>query len=173
LYQETNVALDLRNSRTTQSSNAWQPHLDQNANAGREVVTRAPGALATVKFWGDGFEFIMRRGPTEGRAWITLDGRPAQGLPLDTNGNSYVDLSAPNEQWQVRVPIAKDILRGTHTVELVVGQTGEVALDGFVVSASGTQKFPWALVGGLGALFVAASGLFMWSWVHARRNKRA
>ena len=170
-YQETDLALDLRNNRDGLSCNAWQPHLDPNASAGREVVTRAPGALASVKFWGDSFEFVMHRGPTEGRAWITLDGRPAQGLPLDTNGNSYVDLSAPNEQWQVRVPVAENVMRGTHTVELVVGQTGEVALDGFVVTAEGKTEFPWLMVGGLGALFVAASGAFVWSWSHSRTVK--
>jgi hypothetical protein len=163
-YQESDVAMLLRNDRDVLASNAWQPHLDPNASGGSEAVTRAPGARAIVKFWGDSFDFIMRRGPTEGRAWITLDGRPAQGLPLDTNGNSYVDLSAPNEQWQVRVPVAKNIMRGTHTVELVVGQTGEVAIDGFVVSADGKQEFPWLIAGGLGALFVAATGLFAWSW---------
>ncbi|MEW5719928.1 MAG: beta-galactosidase [Chloroflexota bacterium] len=168
MYQETDIAMLLRNDRDVLAANAWQPHLDPNASGGSEAVTRAPGARAIVKFWGDSFEFIMRRGPTEGRAWITLDGRPAQGLPLDTNGNSYVDLSAPNEQWQVRVPVAKNIMRGTHTVELVVGQTGEVALDGFVVSAEGKQEFPWLIVGGLGALFVAATGLFAWSWVRRK-----
>ena len=156
-YQETNMAMDLRGS--------WQPHVDTNASAGREMVTRSPGARAVVKFWGDGLELLMRRGPTEGRAWITLDGRPVQGLPLDTNGNSYIDLASPNEQYQVRVPVAKGILRGTHTVELVVGQTGEVALDAFTVEAEGKPEFPWVVVGGLSALFIISIIAFAFSWL--------
>jgi hypothetical protein len=47
---------------------------------------------------------------------------------------------------------------------LVVGQTGEVALDGFVVSAEGKHEFPFLIVGGLCALFLASSALFVWSW---------
>jgi hypothetical protein len=160
LHQETNIAVEYRGN--------WQPHLTPNAHAGSELVTRAPGARATVKFWGDRFEFLMRRGPTGGRAWITLDGRPVKGLPLDMNGNSYVDLASPNEQWQVRVPVAQKITRGTHTVDLVVGQTGEVALDGFVVSVEEKQEFPFLLVGALSTLCVMTSALFVWSWVRGK-----
>jgi len=159
-HQETNMAVELQGN--------WQPHLTPNAQSGREIVTRAPGARAIVKFWGDGFQWVMRRGPTQGRAWISLDGHPVKGLPLDTNGNSYVDLSAPNEQWQVRVPVAQGIPRGTHTVELVVGQTGEIALDGLIVSAEGKQEFPFWVVGGLGALFVLASALLVWSGTRSK-----
>ncbi len=159
-HQETNMAVELQGN--------WQPHLTPNALSGREIVTRAPGARAIVKFWGDGFQWVMRRGPTQGRAWISLDGHPVKGLPLDTNGNSYVDLSAPNEQWQVRVPVAQGIPRGTHTVELVVGQTGEIALDGLIVSAEGKQEFPFWVVGGLGALFVLASALLVWSGTRSK-----
>ena len=155
-YQETNSALELRGN--------WQPALNRNASASREMVTRAPGAKAVVKFWGDDFELVVRRGATQGRAWIALDGRAVPGLPLDTNGNSYIDLASPNEQWQVHVAVAKDVPRGTHTVELTVGQSGEVALDGFVVGANATYQFPWALAGTFSALFIAASGLLMWQW---------
>jgi hypothetical protein len=159
-HQETNMAVALQGN--------WQPHLTPNALSGREIVTRAPGARAIVKFWGDGFQWVMRRGPTQGRAWISLDGHPVKGLPLDTNGNSYVDLSAPNEQWQVRVPVAQGIPRGTHTVELVVGQTGEIALDGLIVSAEGKQEFPFWVVGGLGTLFIVASALLVWSGTRSK-----
>lgn len=155
-HQETNIAVEY--------SGSWQPYLTPNAQSGRQVVTRAPGARARIKFWGDSFEFITRRGPTQGRAWITLDGHPVKGLPLDSNGNSYVDLSAPSEQWQVRVPVAQKVARGLHTVELVVGQSGEVALDGFVVSVGEKQEFPFLLVGIWGTLCLVAGALFVWSY---------
>jgi hypothetical protein len=134
------------------------------------LVTRQAGARVVIKFWGDGFDFLMQRGPMEGRAWITLDGQRVPMLPLDTNGNSYVDLAAPNDEWQVRVPVAKDIPRRTHTVELVVGQTGEVAFDGFVVYANGAHEFPWQLVAGLGVLLIVSSALFARSCLRARKS---
>jgi hypothetical protein len=113
----------------------------------------------------------MRRGPTLGRAWITLDGRNVSGLPLDPNGNSYVELSSPNDEFQVEVPIAHDIARGTHTVEIVVAQSGEVSLDAFAISADGLHEFPWALVLAFGGLFVVASALFTVILLRSRRRR--
>ncbi|MBI5301264.1 MAG: beta-galactosidase [Chloroflexi bacterium] len=161
-YQETNPAIEY--------SGVWQPYLTPRANLGRELVTRQPGARATIRFWGDGIELVMRRGPTEGRAWVTLDGQRVPNLPLDTNGNSYIDLSAPNDQAQVHLPIAKNLLRGSHKLEVVAGQGGEIALDGFQVQADGTNDLPWALLGGFGATFVLAVTLFIGSLVRARRG---
>ncbi len=153
-YQETNMAVDLRGN--------WQPYLDVNASAGRELVTRQPGARAVIKFWGDGFDLLLRRGPTEGRAWITLDGGAVAGLPLDTNGNSYVDLSSPNDEWQVRVPVAHNLQRGIHTIELVP-QSGEIAFDGFWAYADGAHEIPFAWFGGLTLVFLIASGVLIWN----------
>jgi len=163
LYQETNPAIDLQGN--------WQPYLNPHSSAGREMVTRQPGARATIRFWGDGFDLMMRRGPTMGRAWITLDGRMVAGLPLDPNGNSYVELSSPNDEFQVREPIAHDISRGTHTVEVVVGQSGEVSLDAFEITADGLHEFPWALTLAFGGSFVAAVALFSFSLLRPRRSR--
>lgn len=162
LYQETDPAVELRGN--------WQPYLDSHANAGREIATRQPGARAIIRFWGDGLDLLMRRGPTEGRAWVTLDGKSIPSLPLDTNGNSYVDLSAPNDEWQVSIPVAKNISRGIHTVEIVVAQSGEVALDGFNVSASGANEFPRTPVLLFGSALAVACILFVVSLVRSRKN---
>ena len=161
-YQETNLAVNL--SGPPENLRPWQPNLNPRASTGREMVTRQPGARATIRFWGDGIDLLVRRGPTAGRAWITLDRQRVAHLPVDTNGNSYIDLSSPNDEWQVRVPAAKDIARGAHTLELVVGQSGEIVLDGFVVDVSGALEFPWLLVATFGALLLAACALFAWSW---------
>ncbi len=169
LYQETNPALELLGPAGDVRGN-WQPRLDMLDSAGREMVTRQPGARAVIHFWGDGLDLIVRRGPDEGRAWVTLDGKTVPTLPLDVNRNSYVELSSPKDEWQVRVPIARDITRGTHTAELVVGQSGEVALDGFVVYADGTHEFPSTLVGALGAGLLLACALFARSLFQARRK---
>ncbi len=156
LHQETNIAVNF--------SGNWQALLNPRASAGSMLFTRQPGARMSVKFWGDGFAFVMPRGPLLGRAWITLDGQRVPGLPLDANGNSYIDLASPNDEWQIRVPIARNLPRRTHTVELVVGQGNEVAVDGFVVLGDSQPEFPWQLVIVFGGLFVASAGLFGWFW---------
>jgi hypothetical protein len=162
-YQETNQAVALRGPDPSSLDSPWQPYLNPRSSAGGEMVTRQPGARADVHFWGDGFDLLMRRGPTLGRAWITLDGRNVAGLPLDANGNSYVDLSSPNDEFQVTVPIAHDIARGTHSVEIVVGQSGEVSLDAFAVSADGLHEFPFLPVLAFAGLFFVALALFSFS----------
>ena len=171
LYQETNPAVDLRGPDPSTLESPWQPYLNPRSSAGGEVVTRQPGAHADIHFWGDGIDLLMRRGPTLGRAWITLDGRNVPGLPLDGNGNSYVDLSSPNDEFQVTVPIVHDIARGTHTVEIVVGQSGEVSLDAFAVSADGLHEFPFLLVLALGGLFFVALALFSFSLLRSPRRR--
>jgi hypothetical protein len=162
LYQETNPAVELQGN--------WQPYLNPNSSAGREMVTRQPGARAVIRFWGNGLDLLMRRGPTLGRAWITLDGQKVPGLPLDVNGNSYVELSSPNDEFQVRVPVAADIRRATHTVEVVVGQSGEVSLDAFQVTADGANEFPWLPVSVLSGMFVIAAVLLGFSLLRSHRN---
>ncbi len=169
LYQETNPAIDLCGPTDDQRGN-WQPRLDARDSGGREMVTRQPGARAIVQFWGDGLDFIMRRGPDEGRAWISLDGQTVKGLPLDANQHSYIELSSPKEEWQVRVPIARDLARGQHTLEMVVGQNGEVALDAFAVYADGSREFPSILVAGLSGVVALALALFGHSLLAARRR---
>jgi len=156
LHQETNIAVNF--------SGNWQALLNPRASAGSMLFTRQPGARMSVKFWGDGFAFVMPRGPLLGRAWITLDGQRVPGLPFDANGNSYIDLASPNDEWQIRVPIARNLPRRTHIVELVVGQGNEVAVDGFVVLGDSQPEFPWQLVVVFGGLLVASAGLFGWLW---------
>lgn len=160
-YQETNSAIEYRGT--------WQPYLNLRSSSGGEMVTRAPGARTLIRFWGDGVELLMRRGPTEGRAWITVDGNRVPNFPLDSNNNSYIDLASPNDEYQVRISTG-NLTRGAHTVELVVGQSGEVALDGFEIFLDSTREFPWVLVMGLGTMLIGSSGLFGWSLMRARHK---
>lgn len=162
LHQETNIAV--------QVSGNWQPLLNARASGGSLLITRQPGARVNFKFWGDSLDLVVQRAPTLGRAWITVDGQRVPGLPLDANNNSYIDLASPNDEWQVRVPIVRNLPRTTHSVELVVGQNGEVAFDGFAIFADNEPEFPWLVVGALGILFVSASGLLIWNWQRAKTH---
>ncbi|MBI4789094.1 MAG: beta-galactosidase [Chloroflexi bacterium] len=163
LYQETNPAVNLTGN--------WQPRLDVKDSGGREMVTRQPGARAVFQFWGDGVDLLMRRGPDEGRAWVTLDGQTVPNLPLDANRHSYIELSSPKDEWQVRVPVARNVSRSVHTVELVVGQNGEVALDAIAVYTDGTREFPWTLVIPSSLVLVLAGALFARSLLGSRKTR--
>lgn len=160
LHQETNIAIQMTGN--------WQPLLNPRASGGSLLITRQPGARVNFKFWGDGLDLIVQRSPTLGRAWITVDGKRVPGLPLDANNHSYIDLSSPNDEWQIRVPIVRDLPRTTHSVEIVVGQNGEVALDGLEIYADSKPDFPWLMAGFFGLLFIVASGLSVWSWRRAK-----
>lgn len=170
-YQETDPSIELRGPDTTSYYSPWQPRLDSKDSGGREVATRQAGARAVISFWGDGLDLIVRRGPDEGRAWVLLDGQAVPTLPLDANQHSFVELSSPKDEWQVSVPIARDLSRGQHTLELVVGQNGEVVLDGFAVYANGAHEFPWTVVAALALLIVLICMLFIRSLVRSRANR--
>ena len=169
LYQETNLAVNL--SGPPQNLHPWQPLLNARASAGRELVTRLPGARVNIKFWGDGFDFIMQRAPNSGRAWITVDGDLVPGLPVDVNGNSYIDLSSPNDEWQVHIPVVRNLPRRTHRVELIVGQSGDVGFDGYIVYAESQPDFPWLWVIGCGVLSIGSMALFVQSWKQSRSSR--
>ncbi|MBI3913759.1 MAG: hypothetical protein HY327_06185, partial [Chloroflexi bacterium] len=164
LYQETNPAVELRGN--------WQPRLDARASGAREMVTRQPGARAVAHFIGDELELLLQRGPEGGKAWLILDGAQVAGLPVDTNGNSYIDLASPKDEWQVHIAVGNNLTRGTHTLEVVLaGQSGEIALDGFIVSLSGAAEFPWGVAAGLSATLIAASVIFFKSLLSVRMKR--
>lgn len=169
VYQETNTAVNL--GGPPENPHPWQPLLNPRAYGKSELFTRQPGAKINLKFYGDGFDFIMQRGPTAGRAWVTIDGERVPNLPTDVNGNSYIELASPKEEWQVNVPIAHDLPRRTHTVELVVGQSGDVGFDGFVVYAEGSPTLMWLPITAFGGLLIIAVGLFMMNWFKHRAAK--
>jgi hypothetical protein len=168
-YEETNPSMELLGPGESMRGN-WQPRLDPHDSAGREVVTRQPGARAVVTFWGDSLDLIVRRGPNGARAWITIDGKTIPTLPLDVNGHSFIDLASPNDEYRATVAVARNLPRGQHRLELVVGQNGEVALDGFAVRADGTHEFPWVPVAALASALTLAGLLFAKSVSGARHR---
>ncbi len=157
-YEETNPAL--------QADEGWSPNFDARASAGEEMLATQNGAHATLHFWGEGVDLLMQKSPDEGRLIVTLDGRNLNGLPRDTNGHSYVELSQAQEQWQAVVQVARGLSRGGHTLEMTAA--GKLNLDGFTIPEVDNPAPPWFVIAPLVALGVFSS-LFLFKELRAPR----
>lgn len=151
-YEESNPALTLKDD--------WEWIRSENASGGQYVRARDGNARATLRFYGQALELLIQREPDLGRLYLTLDGRPINGLSRDETGATFIDLSAPQEEWKQVIPIATGLARGEHVLEL--SAEGAVNLDGFTVPAISTSQTQWILIGlfgllGIGALVLAAN----------------
>ncbi len=135
-YEETNSAL--------QYSGAWNPNFDSQAQAGQEILSSDRNARVVLQFWGEGIDLLVHKSPPGGRLIVTLDGSTVNSLPRDANGRSYVELAEAHEQWQVVVPVARNLNRGQHRLEMSV--VGNVNLDGFLIPRVDPIAPPWAVI---------------------------
>lgn len=145
-YEETNPGLVYQSG--------WRPNFDPRASAGEEMVSDTSGATANLEFSGEAINLLLHKSPAGGRVGIKLDGTNVNGLPVDSNGQSYVDLASTSSQWQATVQVASGLSRGIHEVKLTV--SGQVNLDGFVVPEIQNPSPPWVIIVPLVALGIIA-----------------
>ena len=94
----------------------------------------AEGDRATIAFYGTCIDLKIRRGGFWGLFYVTVDGGPANGLPRDGEGRSYLLLHDPLEQEAV-VTVASGLTDGPHELELTAhGGWDQWPLLGFTVS---------------------------------------
>lgn len=141
-YEETHPALTYDGD--------WLSRADAIASGRQWVESQAPEAGATLRFYGDGLDLLVRRHPSGGRLLITIDGESVPGLPRDANGQTYVEQANARDEWRVRVPIARNLALREHRVE--IRAEGKANLDGFVIPALAPPQPPWLWLGGLCAL---------------------
>ena len=100
--------------------------------AGASAVER--NAVLAFDVYGTALDVTVRRGAFWGLAYVEVDGRPAQGLPHDEQGRSYLVLYDPLGQVE-RVNVAHGLsLRTPHHVEIVAdGGWGQWPLVGWTV----------------------------------------
>lgn len=133
------------------------------------------GDVLSIRFRGTGLDLVVRRGSYWAYLIATVDGEPANALPSDEDGRSYLVLHDPLAEEAV-VPIASGLAEeGEHLARFEAhGGWDQWALKSFVVHgtegrwapAAGTLKAP-ALPIGLGA---GAAALF---WMaHLMRRRR-
>jgi len=157
-FQESNPAV--------QADRGWQPVIAPQASAEAILESNVPGATLRFTFQGEEVDLITWRGPEAGRLQVRLDGQPVGQLPMDEQGNSYRELYAPAQEWQVRLPLVRDAGPGTHTLELTVMEsthpktTGRrCVVDALVVSGAPEARFPTSQVIGLLVGLVAVGAL--------------
>jgi O-antigen ligase len=116
-------------------------------------------AVIRFEVVGTALDLTVRRGDYWGVLYVTIDGRPANGLPRDEAGRSYLVLYDPAGRVET-VRVARGLAAGTaHRVEIVAhGGWGQWPLAGWSVHRA--QVLPrgsvlWPLAAGLVALAFA------------------
>ena len=106
------------------------------------------GDRATFRFDGTAVALTVRRGPYRAFLYVTVDGIPANSLPRDETGRSYVVLY-DNDSTIATVPLATGLSSGPHTVEVVAeGGQGQWVLVDWRVGAEPVQDgYGWKITG--------------------------
>ena len=120
-------------------------------------LIREPDSL-TIPFYGTELGLMVRRGDYWAWLEVTVDGEPANALPKDEEGRSYVILYDP--RWrEATVSLTKGLTEGFHRVRIVPhGGWGQWAIQGWVVSRE-APPWPRRL-----AVISGAAGLALLSW---------
>jgi len=111
------------------------------------------GDRLTIAFQGTRLDLTVRRGEYRGFLFVTVDGQPANALPLDTDGRSYVVLYDPLEEVSA-VTLARWLPDGEHRAQIIAERGwGQWAILGWNVlrEEAGPDLWP-AYLCGLGAV---------------------
>jgi hypothetical protein len=160
LHQETSPAV---------SAPGWRLTLDPAACAGAALVADQRVDSLTLTFEGTQVALVAPQGPDQGRLLIQVDGKPPDGLPLDDEGQPFVDLSANRVRHRVTVPLVRDLNHGAHRLTLTPDGPHPVTVDAFIVSAGNNPSLFHALWGLCGALVL--TGVALWGRKGLIRSK--
>jgi O-antigen ligase len=153
----------------------WQWSPDPRAQLGEMRESPISGATVRLRFRGTQLDLIAPLGPDRGTAFVKINGAYtlANRLPLNANGQAFLDFYAPTSRAQQRLPLATGLPDREHEVELTV--TGErhpastsvgIGLDALVVSRarpilpSAALGFAWVLTA-IGALWLSVPRRWM------------
>lgn len=116
------------------------------------------GDSLTIPFKGTRLDLTVRRGRFWAVLYVTVDGQPANALPKDSQGRSYLVLYDPLCRPET-VTLARGLADGVHEAKLVAqGGWGQWAIVGWTVSREPNlrpYRLAWALLG------VCALGLIL------------
>jgi hypothetical protein len=106
-------------------SEGWTAWKGEGPRFGTLHYQNRPGGTAEFVFEGMAVWLVYKVGPDCGVAEILLDGKPAtktSGCELspDAAGRAAVDTYSPNVDWNHRLPVARNLPPGRHTLRVVV-----------------------------------------------------
>ena len=163
-YEETNPALTV--------SRNWLYHADPNASGAQYIDTadtisntQTP-ETGTLRFYGEALDLIARREPNAGRMFVSIDGKPVNDLPRNASGESFVELATAQTEWRAVIPVARNLMRGEHTLEMRA--EGVVNLDGFNVAPIPVTTPPWLWIGLFALLGFSCAGA---AWLQRSARK--
>lgn len=108
------------------------------------------GDCLVLPFKGTRLDLTVRRGDFWGVLYVTVDGKPANGLPRDSQGRSYLVLHDPLCRTET-VTLASGLADEVHEAELVAeGGWGQWAIVGWTISREpnhGPYRLAWVLLG--------------------------
>jgi O-antigen ligase len=106
---------------------AWEFSPEFGADIGQS------GDRATFNFWGTEVGLLVRRADFRARLYATIDGLPANALPIDENGATLVLTAGdPAEDGLSMELVARDLEPGLHVLEIVAARGWDQwALKGF------------------------------------------
>jgi hypothetical protein len=165
-FEETNPAVV--------ADAGWRGIIAAQASGQAYYASSEPGASLTFTFQGHSVDLIAHQIAQSGRLLVTLDGHNIDGLPVDNQGRSYLDLSAAQEAWQARLPIAAGLTLSQHVVRLTVSETEPTScnVDAFEVNAAQPPGFPTLLAAGLGLGSVLAAVALAWDMRSRPRREK-
>jgi hypothetical protein len=108
------------------------------------------GDSLVIPFKGTRLDLTVRRGDFWGVLYVTVDGKPANRLPRDSQGRSYLVLHDPLYRTET-VTLASGLADEVHEAELVAeGGWGQWAIVGWTVARELNPRpyqLAWALLG--------------------------
>ncbi len=127
-------------------------------------IPERPDARVTFTFNGDSLALIVRRDNYRAYTFVTIDGQPANRLPVEARG-AYLVMTSPDLQPAIdTLPVADGLGAGPHTAELTIDRGwNQWALIGWSSRASDPSAQSYTVVQWLAALAgLGALGLVMW-----------
>ncbi len=129
-----------------------------------DIPRHEPRTL-TITFAGTRLDLMLNRGPYRGYLWVTVDDQPANALPQNSQGRSYVVLYDPLRQ-SASVTLAQNLAPGPHQAVIEAeGGWGQWAIAGWIVSNSPSNQTAQAgllLAGAIAGLSGLELGRQVW-----------
>ena len=155
---------------------AWIDISDESYSLGQARGSPQAGARLRFRFQGTAVSLVVHKGPDKGIALVRINGSQslAHRLDKDAGGQAVLDLYAPEHRWQEEVLLADRLPDREHVVEIdVTGRRNSLSRDtgvdiDAIVVVRERPLWPYVLVGGLYAGFLAAIGWFLTGWLRRR-----
>ncbi len=130
-------------------------------------IPRDEPRTLTISFEGTRLDLTVNRGPYRGYLWVTIDDQPAEALPRNGRGRSYVVLYDPLRESET-IPLAQNLTWGQHQAVIEAeGGWGQWAVSGWTVYNEADRRPAQTGLVIAGVLAVLSGLGWLWSFFRA------